>query len=391
MLREDHYKDNQNQQQNQQQQQSNQPQSITIDTDNNNNTTTETSIVVARNDSNLVRVAALNSSSSTEVVLPKSHFVSPNHHQFFKLYYKNHCSWPHCYYRQQQHYHSIIKYHGGRLRYTGNSSHTSVYYQNNIKRYHHHLHLQHITNIHSFRKAIRRLNNKRSNKSIDPSPTTPPPPQSPLNWTPPISYDTLKELSVNHIFKNLQLRHDLLFDPNLSFRPNLDGPSGRDKRKKAECYWRRVDRAFEQPQENWTFLQVIIQELCRILISLMHPVASFPHIAAVVSNHVDLPWHWPLHITRHDIHDVLDSDLIIQQLKYSKRIGNQVEWLKSTFESLLLQPQPLQQPQQQQHQQYQQNTTRLVDTMTRYFQEARYAKALKQCFTIVEAIKLVSR
>jgi hypothetical protein len=379
MLREDHYKDNQ-----QPNQQPNQPSQSLADTDNEATVVTSDAAIVT---------ATLNSSSSTEQssVLPKSHIVLPNHHHLFfkslsKLYYKNHCSWSHCYYRQPQLTSSIIN----RLRYTSGAS----YYQNNIKRYHHHyLHLQH--NIHLFKKVIRRFSNKRpisnsattcQNKpSID---SSPPPPPSPVNWTPPITYDTLKELSVNHIFKSLQLRHDLLFDPNLSFRPNLDGPSGRDKRKKAERYWRRVDRAFEQ-QHDWTFLQVIIQELCRILVSLMHPIASYPHIAAVVSGHTALPWHWPSYITKHHIHDVLDSDLIIQQLKYSKHIGNQVDWLRSTFESLLLQPQPLQQPQQQQHQQHQQNTMRLIDTMVRYFAEGKYAKALKQCFAILEAIKLV--
>lgn len=406
MIREDRYKDNQNQQQNQQQnRQTNESQSL-ADTGNTTATAAKTtSSIVARNDSNMV-TAALNSSSSTEEssVRPKSHVVSPNHHQCFKslpaslkLYCKNHCLWPHCYYRQQkQHNHpvSLITKSHGHLRHI-NSNHTSIYYQNNIiKRYHHHLHLQHnIKSIHSFKKVLRRFNHKSSatdtcyTEASTESASSPPPP---TNWTPPITYDTLKELSVNHIFKSLQLRHDLLFDPNLSFRPNLDGPSGREKRKKADYYWRRVDLAFDHSNDDWIFLKVIIQEICRILVSLMHPVAAYPPIAMVVAGHAALPWYWPSHITKHDIHDVLDSDLIIQQLKYSKQIGNQVDWLKSIFEKLLLQPHLSQQPQHHQHQQHQQATTRLVNTMTRYFSEGRYANALKHCFTILEAIKLVS-
>lgn len=40
---------------------------------------------------------------------------------------------------------------------------------------------------------------------------------------PPITKTTLKELDLHEILRNPQLRHDVVFDPNLMFRPNHDG------------------------------------------------------------------------------------------------------------------------------------------------------------------------
>ncbi|QRV92377.1 SOK1 kinase [Ceratobasidium sp. AG-Ba] len=54
--------------------------------------------------------------------------------------------------------------------------------------------------------------------------------------TPLITRETLKELDLEAILRNPQLRHDLLFDPGLQFRPT----SGRKKRDLTEKYWQAV-------------------------------------------------------------------------------------------------------------------------------------------------------
>jgi hypothetical protein len=41
--------------------------------------------------------------------------------------------------------------------------------------------------------------------------------------TPPISMSTLHELDLQEVMRNAQLRHDVVFDPSLMFRPNFDG------------------------------------------------------------------------------------------------------------------------------------------------------------------------
>ena len=63
-----------------------------------------------------------------------------------------------------------------------------------------------------------------------------PPPPLPL----PITRDTLRELDVFEIFKNPQVRHDIVFDPLLQFRPNFDGERGQRKRQEADRFWREV-------------------------------------------------------------------------------------------------------------------------------------------------------
>ncbi|KAI0372152.1 hypothetical protein BV20DRAFT_964245 [Pilatotrama ljubarskyi] len=58
---------------------------------------------------------------------------------------------------------------------------------------------------------------------------------------PPINRETLKELDLDAILRNPQLRHDLLFDSGLQFRPT----SSRRKRDLADNYWLAIVRELE--------------------------------------------------------------------------------------------------------------------------------------------------
>ncbi|MCO5598597.1 hypothetical protein L7F22_052694 [Adiantum nelumboides] len=75
------------------------------------------------------------------------------------------------------------------------------------------------------------------------------PHQSPTVFTPsvfpPINSQTLKELDLHEILKNPQLRHDLVFDADLQFRPNFDGERGKRKRDVCNKYWRAVQREIQ--------------------------------------------------------------------------------------------------------------------------------------------------
>lgn len=61
--------------------------------------------------------------------------------------------------------------------------------------------------------------------------------ESPPIFEPPVTKNTLSELDVNKIVHNPKLRHDINFDPDLHFRPNLDGEKGRRKKQKADDFW----------------------------------------------------------------------------------------------------------------------------------------------------------
>ncbi|KAI9642877.1 Protein SOSEKI 1 [Ciborinia camelliae] len=58
---------------------------------------------------------------------------------------------------------------------------------------------------------------------------------------PPVTKSTLSELDVNKIVHNPKLRHDINFDPDLHFRPNLDGEKGRKKAIKALDFWNMME------------------------------------------------------------------------------------------------------------------------------------------------------
>ncbi len=54
---------------------------------------------------------------------------------------------------------------------------------------------------------------------------------------PPVTKTTLSELDVHKIVNNPKLRHDINFDPDLHFRPNLDGEKGKKKTQRANEFW----------------------------------------------------------------------------------------------------------------------------------------------------------
>lgn len=57
---------------------------------------------------------------------------------------------------------------------------------------------------------------------------------------PPVTRATLSELDVTKIIHNPKLRHDINFDPELHFRPNLDGDKGRKKQDRAHQFWQSL-------------------------------------------------------------------------------------------------------------------------------------------------------
>lgn len=63
---------------------------------------------------------------------------------------------------------------------------------------------------------------------------------------PPVTKVTLSELDVTKIINNPKLRHDINFDPDLHFRPNLDGDKGKRKAQKGNEFWETMRRKLQQ-------------------------------------------------------------------------------------------------------------------------------------------------
>ncbi|KAF2035556.1 hypothetical protein EK21DRAFT_53941 [Setomelanomma holmii] len=62
---------------------------------------------------------------------------------------------------------------------------------------------------------------------------------------PPITKQSLSELDIQNIITNIRLRHDVNFDRDLSFRPNLDGAKGQQKRRTTDQYWKALEAELE--------------------------------------------------------------------------------------------------------------------------------------------------
>ncbi|PKS12211.1 hypothetical protein jhhlp_001510 [Lomentospora prolificans] len=71
---------------------------------------------------------------------------------------------------------------------------------------------------------------------------------------PPVTKVTLSELDVTKIIHNPKLRHDINFDPDLHFRPNLEGEKGRRKQERANLFWSALlEQLFEFVGDRPTF------------------------------------------------------------------------------------------------------------------------------------------
>lgn len=121
---------------------------------------------------------------------------------------------------------------------------------------------------------------------------------------PPVNVNSLREIELQEIIKNPQLRHDIVFDPQLQFRPNLDGERGRRKKMATELYWNSVVAECEAlaaastPAEASIIVDAPNSKLTILFITLRDILHSL--LPARDREHVD---------------SVLDPDLLIQRLR----------------------------------------------------------------------------
>lgn len=179
---------------------------------------------------------------------------------------------------------------------------------------------------------------------------------------PPINLQCLREIDLQEIVKNPQLRHDIIFDPLLQFRPNLDGERGAKKRQISDKYWGDVENEIivymQRPQVfqyDHTRLVPLFNTLKEVLLTIVPQKES------------------------HTVQNILDSELIVQELlKGSLVMSNLSEWLAQLFKHHCA---PMRDA--------------WVDKMSKKFKEAeeeksvsKLADGLRLVFQILEAMKL---
>ncbi|EIN12618.1 Tcp11-domain-containing protein [Punctularia strigosozonata HHB-11173 SS5] len=261
----------------------------------------------------------------------------------------------------------------------------------------------------------------RSHSPISPVPVDLSSPYIPC-LQPLINRETLKELDLEQILRNPQLRHDLLFDSNLQFRPT----SGRRKRDLVDNYWRsvlqelengctcitldygsrivdlkcackRIPRAGSQPLlvlfesdrvmtvRMPSRLRPLLSELLEVLLSVIQPLPStssgfyMQHPTTGVSGQQHQAEQHAAQAAL--LRSVLDSDLIEQELKHG--LFDPSGLFRVIGETLKCHCAPMR--------------DRAVESMVQIAQtcasggsgtKADAVKALRMCFEVLEFMKL---
>lgn len=142
----------------------------------------------------------------------------------------------------------------------------------------------------------------------------------PLELMPPVNTTSLREIDLQEIFKNPQLRHDIVFDPQLQFRPNLDGERGKRKRASTEKYWDTIVLELEalaacvNPQDGYNTI-TSTSKLPYLFISMRDILDSL------------LPLK-----DRTFVDSVLDPELLLRQLQNcALDFVGLAKWLSSVF------------------------------------------------------------
>ncbi|GAA5982808.1 hypothetical protein JCM11641_004631 [Rhodosporidiobolus odoratus] len=239
-------------------------------------------------------------------------------------------------------------------------------------------------------------------------------PLNPTGLIPPISKATLRELDMQEIMRNPQLRHDIVFDPNLMFRPNYDGERGERKRVAAEQYWTALDREltfgcrcatfrnnvllpcvclpisssprptpppFSLSARLPTRIIPLIVELGNVLLSLLPapsgehspPLASSPTFASALSPYPSTPvTATSLNAARDHILEVLEPSALAYQLAHGVlNVSALAAFLGRTLKTHCA---PMRDS--------------LVDQMVMTCEGEGIARGLRQCFKILELMKL---
>lgn len=183
---------------------------------------------------------------------------------------------------------------------------------------------------------------------------------------PPVTLSTLRELDLHEIYRNPKLRHDVVFDAQLHFRPNLDGSRGRRKREQADIYWKMVLHECEmlfvnirnrQPSTAGMAIKLplLFQTMRDILLTLV-PKSD-----------------------RGDVEAALDPPLLMQQLEHGvldfKKLS---EWLAGVLKAHCA---PMR------DQWVEQMVTRIAQGVDNQKTSA-FVEGLKMVFGILEAMKL---
>ncbi|KAJ2822200.1 cAMP-mediated signaling protein sok1, partial [Coemansia erecta] len=177
---------------------------------------------------------------------------------------------------------------------------------------------------------------------------------------PPVNRYTLRELKINNILQNPRLRHEVLFEPKLEFRPNSSGQLAEAKQRAAQQYWAGVDHEVRAVMAAPTAsgvatMTMLIVELREILAEMCD----------------DAP---KSELARHavELRERIDEECVRQQLLHG--VFNPAPMLSYMASVMRAHAQPARHA--------------AIARLTVYVQRGRLARALRGAFDVLEAIKI---
>ncbi|KAJ2783979.1 cAMP-mediated signaling protein sok1 [Coemansia javaensis] len=183
---------------------------------------------------------------------------------------------------------------------------------------------------------------------------------------PPINRYTLRELKIQNILQNPRLRHEVLFEPKLEFRPNSSGQLAEAKLRAAMQYWAGVDyevRALAASLASGAAPTALgVATVTMLVVELREIVAEMAEDSAKPeqAQYAGL------------LRERIDEDRIRQQL--ARGVFDAGAAMACLAEAMLQFAQPARAP--------------AIGRLGAYVQRGRLARALRGAFDVLEAIKI---
>ncbi|KAJ2657664.1 cAMP-mediated signaling protein sok1 [Coemansia sp. RSA 1200] len=177
---------------------------------------------------------------------------------------------------------------------------------------------------------------------------------------PPINRYTLRELKIQNILQNPRLRHEVLFEPKLEFRPNSSGQLADTKQRAALQYWAAVEQAVKM--DSVTPSLSTIATITMLIVEIREILAEM----AEDSSKAELAHHAV------ELRERLDEQRIRQQLENRAfDAAGVVTYIVAVMEQFA-----------------QASRKAVVARVLVYVQRGRFVRALRAAFDILECIKI---
>ncbi|KAJ2877224.1 cAMP-mediated signaling protein sok1 [Coemansia aciculifera] len=189
--------------------------------------------------------------------------------------------------------------------------------------------------------------------------------KTPVCTLPPINRYTLRELKIQNILQNPRLRHEVLFEPKLEFRPNSSGQLAEAKQRAVINYWAAVDQSLRKNNS------AAVSTLTMLLVELREILAEM----AEDSPRAELSRHAP------ELRERLDEERLRQQIAHGVFDAEPVVRYIAAVMRLFAQAAAAQREGAVVH-------DAAINRVLAYVQRGRVVRALRAAFDVLEAIKI---